>query len=73
MDPILQYLIEFNQENSIEYNGRYLVPPGGLEEMLKNFQGFRLNREEIVKPLIEDPEPDPSEATVDELYKLLED
>lgn len=73
MDPILQYLIEFNDEHAIEYKGRYLIPTGGLAKMLADFQGFHLNREEVIKSLIQDPEPDPSEATVDELYKLLGD
>lgn len=73
MDPILNYLLEFNQKHSIEYKGRYLIPPGGLVKMLDDFQGYHLNKEVVIKSLIKDPEPDLSETTIDELYSLLED
>lgn len=73
MDPILNYLLEFNETNSIEYKGRYLVPPGGLAKMLDEFQGFRLNTEVVVKPLEgEAPEPEPHEATLEELLNALD-
>lgn len=46
MDPILEYLLEFNQTHSIEYKGRHLIPPGGLQAMLDDYKKFRLTREE---------------------------
>lgn len=73
MDPILQYLIEFNEKHSIEYKGRFLIPVGGLAQMLDKFQGYHLNKEIVIKELIKEPEPDPGEATIDELYNLLEE
>jgi hypothetical protein len=76
VDPILEYLLEFNKTNSLEYKGRYLVPPGGLAKMLDEFQGFRLNREEVIKPRTDlpvAPEQDAeTESTLEELYKELE-
>lgn len=48
-DPILQYLLEFNQKHSIEYSDRYLIPVGGLAKMLEDFKGFHLNRVEVIK------------------------
>lgn len=69
MDPMLEYLLEFNKTNSMEYKGRYLVPPGGLAEMLKNYKGFHLNREEVVK---EEISLEPELTTQDELYALLD-
>lgn len=73
MDPILNYLLEFNEKHSIEYKGRYLIPLGGLAKMLEDFQGFHFNKEVVIKPTLKEPVPDPSEATVEELYNLLED
>lgn len=73
MDPILAYLLEFNQTNSIECSDRYLIPPGGLAKMLENFQGYRLNRVEVIKseltPVTKSaPE---HEETLEELYELI--
>jgi hypothetical protein len=75
MDPILEYLLEFNKTNSIEYSDRYIVPTGGLAQMLMDFKGFHLNREEVIKADIK-PNANWRQSTietVDELYKLLED
>ena len=43
IDPILEYLLEFNEKHSIEYR-RFLIPPGGLQAMLDSYKKFRLNR-----------------------------
>lgn len=71
MDPILEYLLEFNQTHSIEYSDRYIVPTGGLAQMLKDFKGFHLNRQEVVKADI-NPEPVKAQTTEEELYALLD-
>jgi hypothetical protein len=75
MDPVLLYLIEFNETNSIEYKGRYLIPPGGLLQMLGDYKKFRLNREEVIKPEIPlkpVEEVDTTEQTLEELYAVLD-
>jgi hypothetical protein len=46
LDPILEYLLEFNESHTIEYKGRFLIPLGGLQKMLDDFQGYHLAREE---------------------------
>lgn len=71
MDPILEYLLEFNKTLPIEYRGRYLIPPGGLAKMLDNFKEFRLNRVEEPKELIPATR-EPKDTTLDELYDLLD-
>jgi hypothetical protein len=74
MDPILAYLLEFNQHNSIEYSDRYIIPAGGLAKMLNEFQQFRLNRVEVIKEELTTP-PEPvsqSEETIEELYELID-
>lgn len=75
MDPVLEYLLDFNKQHEIEYQGRYIIPRGGLTKMLAEFQGFRLNREEIVKPLLVPDAPEslgPQAASIEDLYKLLD-
>jgi hypothetical protein len=64
MDPILEYLLEFNVKHSIEYSDRYLIPVGGLKEMLADYKKFRLNR---VEPL---PDREPKDD-LDELMRLI--
>lgn len=49
IDSVLEYLLEFNKDIPIEYTGRYLIPAGGLQQMLDNFKGFHLNKVEVVK------------------------
>lgn len=74
MDPILEYLLEFNTTNPIEYKGRYLIPVGGLAKMLNDFKGFHLNTEVVVKPEIgatPTQELNFTQATEEELYNLL--
>lgn len=61
LDPILAYLLEFNETNPIKYKGRYLIPPGGLKEMLKNYKKFHLSQEEEKYKL----------TTTEELYALI--
>lgn len=46
IDPILAYLLEFNEKLPIHYKGRFLIPANGLQEMLNSFQRFHLDREE---------------------------
>lgn len=78
MDPILAHLLDFNKTESIEYKGRYLIPPKGLQEMLDNFKRFHLNVKEEVQPEISlepesEPEPEPEpDNTLEELYKALD-
>jgi len=74
MDPILAYLLEFNQHNSIEYSDRYLIPAGGLSKMLGEFQQFRLNRIEVIKEeLTARPAPvSQTKETIEELYALID-
>ena len=69
LDPILAYLLEFNETHPIEYRGRKLIPPGGLEEMLRSYKKFHLNREEELET---EPEKDITPTTQEELYKLLD-
>lgn len=64
MDPIFEYLLEFNKTNPIKYQGRKLIPVGGLEEMLKNYKKFHLGEEEI--------ESNHTPDDVKELYELLD-
>lgn len=45
-DPILAYLLEFNETNPIKYKGRYIIPIGGLKEMLSNYKKFGLKKED---------------------------
>jgi len=74
MDPILEYLLELNETTPLEYKGRYLIPAGGLADMLGNYKKFHLNREEVVKPEIgKTPVQESSfeEATEQELYDLI--
>lgn len=63
IDPILAYLLEFNKTNSIKYYDRYIIPAGGLQEMLKDYKSFHLDKEE---------ESIEQESTEEELYKLLD-
>ncbi len=65
-DPILQYLLEFNAKHPIEYKERFLIAPGGLQQMLDEYQHFRLNRQE--------PLPDwqpPAKDDIDQLLEML--
>lgn len=71
MDPILEYLLEFNKTNPIEYSSRYIIPPGGLAKMLEDFRGFYLNKVIVTKDELMPPAQPNSE--VEELYKLLDD
>lgn len=63
IDPVLEYLLEFNEKHSIEYR-RFLIPPGGLQAMLDGYKKFKLNRKE---PLLE-----PEQDTQENIDKLLE-
>lgn len=65
IDPILQYLLDFNKENPIEYYDRFLIPTGGLSEMLKQYNKFAL------KPELLQPEPKEVDD-IQELYDLLD-
>jgi hypothetical protein len=76
VDPILEYLLDFNEEHKIEYTSRYMIPVGGLQKMLDNFGQYHLNRIEVIKdelrqtePVVEDTEE--AEETIEELYELL--
>jgi hypothetical protein len=66
IDPILEYLLEFNQNHAIEYDDRRLIPAGGLAKMLGDFKGFHLNKVVVIKSeLLPPPEKD-------DLTKLME-
>lgn len=66
IDPILEYLLDKNKTDPIQYQGRKLIPPGGLQEMLGNFKRFHLSRE-VPTVTIEKPK-----TTKEELYDLLD-
>ena len=68
IDPVLEYLLEFNKDTPIEYSDRYLIPVGGLAKMLGDFKGFHLNRVEVIKSELSlAPEP----STSNDIDKLL--
>lgn len=67
-DPILEYLLDKNKTDPIQYKGRKLIPPGGLQEMLGSFKRFHLSRE--VPRVIEIEKPKTAE---EELYDFLDD
>jgi len=68
IDPILAYLLEFNQTYPIEYSDRLLIPVGGLAKMLENFGEFSLNRVEVIKSeLLPPPEPE----DIDKLLSMI--
>lgn len=52
IDPMLNYLLEKNKFNSIEYKGRHVIRPGGLQKMLDNYKEFGLKHtiEHIEQP-----------------------
>ena len=66
IDPVLEYLLEFNKDTPIEYDDRRLIPVGGLAKMLGDFKGFHLNKVVVTKSeLLPPPERD-------DLTKLME-
>ena len=69
IDPILGYLLEFNKTNSIEYSDRYLIPAGGLAKMLEDFEGFHLNRVEVIKSELSQPS---ASNDIDKLLEMVE-
>ena len=69
IDPILEYLLEFNQKNAIEYSDRYLIPVGGLAKMLGNFKEFHLNRVVVIK---EELLPPPEKEDINTLLEMVE-
>jgi hypothetical protein len=72
MDPILKYLIEFNQNNPIEYSDQYILPAGGLQEMLDGYKGFHLNKVTVTKSEVIPPPQPKAKQTIEDLYKLLD-
>lgn len=77
MDPILEYLLEFNRTNPIERSDRYIIPVGGLQKMLDDFKGYHLNRIEVTKDELTQPNDkwgkSPLEdSTIEELYALID-
>jgi hypothetical protein len=72
MDAILEYLLEYNKTNNIEYTNRFIIPPGGLQNMLDDFNGYHLNRVEVTKDELEKISLSKNK-TIEELYGLLED
>jgi len=68
-NPVLEYLLEFNKDTAIEYSDRFVIPAGGLAKMLENFEGFHLNRVEVVKSELSPAE---EQTTKDDITKLLE-
>ena len=76
MDAILKHLLEQNIVQEIEYSDRLLIPKGGLQKMLDNFNGYRLNKVEVTKDELAEPnnkwEKSPlEESTIEELYDLI--
>ena len=66
IDPVLEYLLEFNKDTPIEYDDRRLIPAEGLAKMLGDFKGFHLNKVVVTKSeLLPPPERD-------DLTKLME-
>jgi hypothetical protein len=68
IDPILEYLLEFNQKNAIEYSDRYLIPVGGLAKMLEDFKGFHLNKVVVIKSELSPP---PETEDINTLMEML--
>lgn len=68
IDPILAYLLEFNQKHAIEYSDRYLIPVGGLTKMLEDFKGFHLNKVVVIK---EELLPSPEKEDINTLLELV--
>lgn len=67
IDPILEYLLEFNEKHSIEYTNRFLIPPGGLQTMLDSYKGFMFNRKDLPF-IVEYPE---AKSELDQLMELI--
>lgn len=72
MDPILQYLLDLNKTFDIEYTERLVIPLGGLQAMLDNFDKFKLNRVEVTKDELVTQAVQTQESTLDELYDLID-
>lgn len=67
IDPILEYLIKFNEKNQIRYRGHRMIPAGGLKEMLQSYQKFHIDREARLETV-----PTPAPHTIEELYAILD-
>ena len=72
MDPILGYLLDFNKTRQIEYSKRLVIPAGGLQHMLDNFEYYKLNRVEVIKDEIITVEEPAEDNTLEELYNLID-